>query len=82
MPRSRYPALRVVWAKLRKGPTPADHKAVPPASADDWEKDGYLVSPLPADVAGKLGRRAKSLPRPRRRKGAAAEYGRRASVGG
>jgi hypothetical protein len=52
---------RVNWDKLRQGPTPADIKAVPPASAEDWERDGYLVSPLPESVATKLERRAKTL---------------------
>lgn len=60
---------RVNWDKLREGPTPADLKAVPPASAEEWENDGCLVSPLPEDIARTLERRAKAPPRPRRRKG-------------
>jgi hypothetical protein len=65
----RHPP-RVDWDKLRKGPTAADVKAVPPASAEEWEEDGVLVSPLPDDVAKKLERRMKARLQPRRRKGA------------
>jgi hypothetical protein len=63
----RHPP-RVDWQKLRRGPTAADLKAVAPADACDWEKDGYVVSPLPEDVARTLERRAKGRAR-RSRKG-------------
>lgn len=58
----RHPP-RVNWNKLRNGPTPADLKAVPPASAEEWERDGYLVATLPGKVARKLNRRTKASPR-------------------
>jgi hypothetical protein len=65
----RHPP-RVNWDKLRKGPTTADLQDVPPASAEEWRRDGYRVSPLPDDVARKLERPAKGSPRRSRRKSA------------
>jgi hypothetical protein len=60
---------RVDWDKLRQGPTPADLEAIPPVSAEEWEKDGYRVDPLPDDIAKELERRTANPPR----KGTAAE---------
>jgi hypothetical protein len=50
---------RVDWDKLRKGPTATDLQVIPPATAEEWDKDGYIVSPLPDDIARKLEARGK-----------------------
>ena len=45
---------RVNWDKLRKGPTAADLKAVPPATPEEWRADGYIAVPLPKKIAKRL----------------------------
>ena len=59
---------RVDWDKLRRGPTEADLADLPPATEEEWERDGYRAEPLPDDIARELEQRAT-----KRRKGSAAE---------
>jgi hypothetical protein len=54
---------RVDWDKLRQEPTAVDLEAIPPASAEEWEKDGYRVDPLPDDIANGVERRNAKRPR-------------------
>lgn len=56
-------------AKMRLGPTPKDLEEIPPATREEWERDGYILSPLPPDIAEELERREKLA----KRKGKAAE---------
>jgi len=45
---------RVDWDKLRQEPTAVDLEAIPPASAEEWEKDGMAIAGTPDKVLAEI----------------------------